>query len=448
MSFSIGGLGTGLDTNQIIDQMMQIERRPIYLLQQQQEEIQSDLSAWGSVESKLNSFKSKVDDIESIFGKMAVTVNDTEVVDVTVDSSASLGTYNIEITQLAQSHAVASDAQDDSTSNLNLSGTFSINGTDITVNTDDSLEDIKNLINQTSDTGVTANIIDNTLVLKSNETGTTNSISISDVSDSVAQQLGLISDAAGTIKNELQTAQDAIFSLDGLSITRSSNEINDVIQGVTISLKKGGGASTQFTVNKDIGGMIEEIKALIGSYNSAAGTISSMTEKDGELQGDVTLNQIAFKLRRNLTDPFFADNSAINQLSLIGIESDRYGNISVNETELSDALENSFEDVKALFTATSSTEGYSGLQERMSNYLSSILDSNGFVDGTKEMLQEQIDDINEEIQDLEYSMTLREQKLRQDFIAMENAVASMNNQLSWLQGQFSNMSSGLSSLGI
>lgn len=442
MSFSIGGLGTGLDTNLIIQQLMEIERGPINLLQDQQSKIQADLSAWQTVESNLNTLQQSVDGLSDIFNQMTTIVNNPDIVNVTADSTATPSTYNLDVIQLAQAHTIASDPQIDSTSALGLSGTFQINGVDITVNTTDSLTDIQSIINNTSGTGVNATIIDNQLVLKSNLTGTANEITlIDDSGTNILQSLGLL-DGTESIKNELLAPKDAQFTLDGLNITRSSNEITDVIEGVTLDLKNLG--STQFAVNKDIDGMIERIKDLVDAYNNTADKLNSLTENDGKLQGDLTLNQIKYKLRRNLTDPINT-TSSINQLALIGITTDRYGKVSVNETELRDALTNNFSDVKALFFAQQSTDGYSGIIERLDNYLSIVLDTTGPVNGTQDMLQERIDDIDEQIESLEYRMDLREKTLRQQFIAMEKAVALMNNQMAWLQSQIASLYSSLTS---
>lgn len=441
MSFSIGGLASGLDTNQLVEQLMQIERRPIYLLQDQQKEVKSDLSAWESVAGNLSSLQNGLSNIGDTFAQMTTAVNNENIASVTADASATPATYNLDVTHLAQAHTLASDVQTDSTSELGLSGTFQINGVDIVVNTTDSLSSIGDLINETDGTGVTANIIDNQLVLKSSETGTANSININDETATVAQDLGLI-DGTGAIKNELQAAKDAQFQLDGLAVTRSSNTISNVIEGVTVNLKQMG--STQFTIDKDIDAMVEKINSFIEDYNLTYGKLSSLTEKDGKLQGDTTLNQVKYKLRNNLTEPF--DNgSSLNQLALLGIETDRYGNVSVNETELRNALQNNFTEVKELFTAEKDFDGFSGLEERLNDYISTTL-KNGAVDGMQDMLQDRIGDMSDQIEDLEYRMTLKEKNLREKFVAMEKAISQMNNQQSWLQGQFSNMTSGLNGL--
>ncbi len=442
MPFSIGGLGTGWDTNEMVEQLMQLERRPVYLLQNQQKGIQADLNAWEAVDSKLTALQDSVEGISSIFDKMSVTVDDSEVVDVTTSSTATPASYNLDITQLAQTHAIASDQQGDSSSDLGLTGTFQINGVDITVNATDSLTDIQNTINNTSGTGVNATIIDDQMVLKAEASGTANEITLTDddMTD-ILENLGLINTGTTSdIKNELQTAKDAIFSLDGLQITRSSNEIDDVIEGVTLNLKQEG-SSTQFTVDKDTDGMIEGIKALVDKYNSTTDKIDSFTGIDGELQGDITLNGLKFKLRRCLSDRTDT-SSSINQLALIGIEADRYGEFSVDEEELRAKLNDNFAELKDLFTAEESSAGYSGIAERLSNYLGVALDSEGPVSGSQESLQNRMDDIDEQILSLERRLELRERNLKKQWQATETAVAQMNNQMSWLSGQFSSLTAG------
>ncbi len=190
---SLDGLSSGIPTQQIIDQLMQLEMRPKESMEAEIYELQAQKDAWRDVNSRLDSLEKKLTQLKlsSTFNSNKATSNNEDIATATVTSEAAAGSYQVNVNTLAKSLRIASDKQVDSSSELGLSGDVVINGKTITIAATDSLTDINTKINETSDIGVNSSIINDTLVLESKETGVDNRIEFQD-SNNVLADLGLI----------------------------------------------------------------------------------------------------------------------------------------------------------------------------------------------------------------------------------------------------------------
>src|SRR5690606_28079021 len=98
---------------------------------------------------------------------------------------------------------------------------------------------------------------------------------------------------------QLQSAQDAVFKIEGLTITRSSNKIDDVIEGVTFTLQ--GEGETVIDIKRDEAAVLDAVRKFVEQYNSTMSFIQSRSSDGGVLQGDTLLMRIAFQLRSDIT---------------------------------------------------------------------------------------------------------------------------------------------------
>lgn len=286
----------------------------------------------------------------------------------TVEEGTDLDTHAITITQVAKANILGSSTQSSRYTALGVSGTFTLGtsgggSASITVDEDMSLGDIVDAINtQKSTTGVKASVmkVSDTsyqLVLTSVSTGET--ITASDTSGTVlTSTLGLLT-SSGAINSStvLQSAQKAIFSVDGVTITRSSNDIDDVLDGVTLHLYSAPSTDTTLTleVSNDLTAIKGAITALVDTYNTLRDfvvtnqtTTSSGTADDSAtLYGDSTLRSIATTLQSILSSSI-SDTS----LAALGITFDDNNKLEVNDTTLGNALLNNLDDIQALFSYT------------------------------------------------------------------------------------------------
>jgi flagellar hook-associated protein 2 len=453
--YRTGGIVSGLDTHTLIKQLMEIERQPLKLVETRQRSYRLRKDLWNEVNTSLLSLKTKAKELtnSSIYTVKSAASSDETVLTAVAQSTASSGTYEIEVIKLAKSHKVASDRQSDSSSALGLIGEFTIkNGTSeavINVEETHSLSDIRDLINNAADLGITASIVDNTLILKRNETGATE-LTFEDT-DGILENLGIL-DNAGNIKNELQQAQDAQFKVDSLTIYRSTNEISDVIEGVTLNLKTIGHSFLE--VKTDVETIYKKIEDFVKQYNSTIELIntrlseeavkepkSELEERRGLLRGDINLITIKSSLRNIIYD-VVSGLDVYTHISHIGVKTTsenfgKSGKLVIDEAKLKEAIENDPEAVAKLFSEKEA--GIAVKIEKQLNFLTRYGD--GIITNKIKSFDTIIADYDKQIENFEYRLEQIEKNLWSKFTAMEKALNTLYNQSSWLAVQLTQFSS-------
>jgi flagellar hook-associated protein 2 len=292
------------------------------------------------------------------------SVTASDALSVTVEHGAQLGSYDIEIVSLAKSHKVASESQSARSTDLGYEGVFSLGlegGETVEISIDEgmTLDEIVEAINAQSEaTGVQASVIQVSsgqyeMLVSATETG--KSISASMVSgDDVLAELGILDDG-GDFADELQAAQDAVIKLDGIEITRDTNDIDDIIDGVSFHLYATTPDDTSITV--DVGTNLSNVKtaiqALVESYNAYrefAYTQQGVTSAGGAaddavLFGDGTVRSVNSAINAAL-------NLMVDEASLatLGLSFDETNNLVLDEDTLNTALLNDLDSVKSLLS--------------------------------------------------------------------------------------------------
>src|SRR5690606_9643846 len=258
-----------LDINSIISQLMAVESRPLQNLAKKEASHQAKLSAFGSLQGALSTFQTAVNDLgkNSKFQSMSVSSSDTDVLKTASSTNAVAGTYNVNITHLAQAQSLAATGQASTTATIGSGaattirvqfgtfegGAFTENpdlagGTVTMDSSNNSLQGIRDAINQAK-LGVTATIVSDgsasppRLVLTSDKTGAASSMKISVDGEQALADL-LTYDPANTLNPLQQTsaAQDAQLTVNGINVRSPSNDIKDAIQGITFTALTTGAA--------------------------------------------------------------------------------------------------------------------------------------------------------------------------------------------------------------
>ena len=445
-AISFGGLVSGLDTDTILTQLIALERRPINLLDAKQTTYENLLSTFQELNSKLASFQTEAEALNEAepFQAVTLTSSDETILTATSSGSTNVGVYTIEVTKLAQAHKISTDdgaGFADSTSDLGFAGDLIVNGKTITIEAGDSLNNIRDKINDATDVGVSASVLqvadgDHRLLLTSEETGTDNSIVLGNTT--VAQQLGLIN-GGGAIRKELQAAQDAeikIGQTNPITVTRSSNTIDDVIEGVTLNLLDESelGTPMSLTINSDTDAVKQSIQGFIDAYNEVISYINEQTNYNSEdgtqgpLRGDFTARTVRSALQRIISSEVEGLSSSLTALSRIGITSSvSDGGLSIDDTKLTTALTDNPTDVKDLFE---------GLTSNLIDKLETFTDPyDGLIASRIEGTQGTIDNLEDRMGMLEIRVAQREEQLRAQFQAMESALAQLQSQSAFLAQQ-------------
>jgi flagellar hook-associated protein 2 len=388
------GIGSGLDIESLVTQLVAAERAPTdNRLTRREAQLTAELSAFGLLKGSLASFQSSLADLNNIskFGQHTATSSDSDIVAAQAGGNATAGSYELDVTQLAKAHSLASGSYA-SVSDTVGSGALTIRfGTtdytppdpgpesynSFTVNPErgvatiaidsnnNTLEGVRDAINA-ADVGVSAAIVNDgsgfRLLLSSDQTGSDNSLEISvddigDGNDLDNSGLSALAFNSGAI-NQSQTvvAQDAIFSINGLSISSSNNTASDVIDDVDIILKDlTGAAPVTVTVAEDRDGVKQAINGLVSGYNSFVQGINTLTAYNPEtgaaspLQGDFSARSVTGQLRQALTDAVAGFNGPFSSLSEIGITTNSDGTLAVDSADLDSALEDNFAQMVGLF---------------------------------------------------------------------------------------------------
>ena len=437
----VSGLGSGLDVNSIVHDLMQIERKPLQLLQSKEQDFKAQLSAYGSIKNSVENFEAalgKLSDIEKFrVYKTESTV--PELLTATATSKASPGSYGITVASFAQAHKVASVGFADPEAAIGKQGiiSISIDGEAFSITVDDkndSLEGIKDSINFALDnTGVKATLLnlddgmggsESRLVLTSEKTGKANAISIVDTLGSIAEVLDL--------STELQAAQDAVLTVDGFKVTRPSNVIDDVLTGVTFNLSEVEATSTVLTVSRDSDAVIDAVNAVVSSYNDLLSIINA--KSNAELNNDNGLSQIKMGMHKILND----SASGLGPFSLIselGVLSDsKTGNLSVNEETLRTALAQDFSAVTRLFT-----DNEQGFISRFEDFAKDLNKDGGVVKVRTEGINQRITMMDKRIEAKESQLESREKRYFKQFSTLDTLMSRLDSTTEFLNAQLSKM---------
>lgn len=395
---SFSGLASGIDLQGTVDALIAAKRIPVDRIEQRISDNQAKIAAFEDMRALTLNLRSAVETLRGavsfdnsgdIFAAKqgfattsradATTPSEAaSLLGVTFTNQAQATNHTIEILQTATAHKVASDtvtgALDD---DLGLSGTFEVNGRAITIEGTDNLLEVREKINAANSgdnaSGVTASIVslsdtEHTLILTADETGTDSLITATDTSGSVLGSLGVLD--TGAIKNQLQDGLNARLQVDGLAtvIERQSNTIDDIFEGVTLSLFK---AEVDTTIKLDVERDLNQVKSAIvdtvDAYNELRSFINAQAvtadnadedETTGILAGSSALSEVRARLSGGISTAAAANDPTFAVLAEIGITIEGPGAVSdpllantlaIDETKLDEALLNQADAVRELF---------------------------------------------------------------------------------------------------
>jgi flagellar hook-associated protein 2 len=336
------------------------------------------------------------------FQAQTATPSDTSVFTASATSLAVAGTYSLEVTSLAQAQKLVAAGQASSSAAIGsgtattvtfdfgtISGgtldegvysgalfTSNGNGTkSITIDSsNNSLEGMRDAINAAK-IGVTATLINDgsgtpyRLALSSDSKGVSNSLKISVSGDAAVGNL-LAHDPAGTQNlSETATAQNANFKVNGVTVTKSSNTVTDVVEGVTLTLSKVTSAPATLTVARDTASISSSINGFVKAYNDLASTLKNVSAYDAASQrgaillGDAAVRTLQTQLRGIIGTAVTGTPGDLTTLSSIGVAFQKDGSLAVNASKLNDAINDHFDEIASLFASvgkgTDSLVGFS-----------------------------------------------------------------------------------------
>lgn len=450
-SIVTSGIGSGLDIDSLVKQLVAAEGQPTSTrLDTQEAKLQAKLSAFGSLRSALAALQAAVAPLKDLtkFQGRTVSSADEDILTATADSTAATGNYEIEVERLAQAAKLRSTgfATADTvvgTGTLTLSLGTSIITVAIDAN-NNSLAKIRDAINSApGNPGIAATIVTATdgahLVLTGSKTGTANAITVTQ-SGGDGGLSALVYDPAHAITNlvPVTAAVDSRVVVDGLAVESPTNVVTTAITGITLNLvgTSAADATTRIGVSLDKAATAKAVTDFATAYNSLYGTLSKLSSFDaasgnaGPLLGDSTLRDFLTTVRRALTATVNT-NSPYTSLSQLGVAFQLDGTIAVDPTKLNAALDSNFDAVGQLFASTD------GVARKIDSLVTQYTTSGGLLEARTKGIQTSIDDITDQRTALQTRLDSLQTRLRAQFNAMDTLVAQLKSTSNFLTQQLS-----------
>lgn len=462
-TISFGGLASGLDTKQIVQQLVEIKAKQLITpLTQRITKLKGQKLSLDPLQGLYDDVKSTANVLRSstAFDIKGATSSSTTVAKISsVDSSDAIsGTYDLTaIGQLAQPDRIIFDGETDTTTSQFGTGTFTITykGTATSVaitSSNNTLQGIVNAIND-ANAGVTAAIINDgsattpyRLTLTANASGS--DTRITHTITSVLTGLAVDATSSATTANE---PQDATFKINGVSMSSKNNTVTDAIAGVTFDLLTTDTTNTiTLKVKQDTAGLVSKISSFVTAYEKLqAGlkltvTADPATGNFGPLGRDPSFSSSKIRLQQIMGKQYvsFAGYNFKN-LAQIGIAANASGALKVDSSILTDALETSVQSVKLLFQGSSSEDG---VAEKMVDYIGTMTQAGGVFDDKQQNIDTAMKRIEKLAMERQKTVESYQSRLQDQYNRLEkviNQLKARESQINSFAGTYSSSSNRL-----
>ncbi len=432
---TISGLGSSLDTESIIEELMKVERMPAARLEEKQGQVKARETALQGILNKLSEVSSALESLRSptLWSDTQTVTSSSTAVTAELAGGAGAGGYQVEVTQLARAAQRTYEFEPSEAAQ-----TFTVGGQTIELAAGATLADAVSAISSNHETGVSAVAVGEKLVLSSRTTGAESAVTVE----------GLEEEAA-----KARAGQDTLYSIDGVAGSSHSNVLSEAIPGVTLTVSAltTGPATvdvTEPTANsKEIAA---KIKTFVNAYNSAVELIEAKVSEEtvrepktqeeankGVLFGDGALNSLLAGMRQTLSESGLAELGVTTGAPSAGVTADSAsvrGLLTFEESKLTALLKE--EPAKA----REAISGANGFVTDLEPLVSEAAKPGGGISERISAATTEAAQLREQMTKLEERLTLREERLHSQFSAMEVALAKAKSESEWLAGQLAGLS--------
>ncbi len=449
---ALSSLGIGSNGTLSYDVIDQLKERD---MQNSVKPIERDIVDINEKQSSLATLKSEIaafkDSAASLSDSVLFAQRDVKVsgdsVQADVNAGVDIQDMDIEVQQLAQKDVYQTDNSYSQTTSGVASGETTLELSvgsktyDIDVDGTTTLDELKGKINEIAGEDVTASVLntggDNPykLVIKGDETGVDNAITLNDTGGKM-----------NTGFTNIQTAQDAEFKYNGVGITRGSNQVDDLITGVNLTLVKEdeAGEKTNISIEQDNSGLKEKMEGFVETYNSLSGQLDELTRYDpdsgesGPFQGESTIN----RLKNDLSSIFTYTSGDRESLQEYGLDLDKEGKVSFDGEEFDNAIrEKDVADMKQFFVGSyEEIHGEERLVDGVFKQFDNMADeytnfSNGSLKYYGEQLESEEKSLTKEREKAVERLDQRYETMASRFALYDNQISNMQNSFQALQQQ-------------
>jgi flagellar hook-associated protein 2 len=446
--------GSVINVSSLVSQLVAATRAPKdSLIANQTQTVTTEISAVGALKGALSTFQTALSalDTPSSFNAQTATSSAPTLFTATATSGAVGGTYSVTVSQLAQAQQLVSKPFVGDGSAIVGTGTLklSLGGTsfDVTIGTaNQTVAGIASAINSaTGNPGITATVITGTdgahLVLSSTLTGAANTIQVAETDGGTALSALTYGTGNTATYTENAAAQDAQFSISGISHTSASNTVSDALGGIVLNLlgttpATGTGSSATLKVATDNATIQTNIGAFVTAYNTMVGTLSTLGSFDsttgtaGPMLGDSMLSGVQNEVRSALYGFVNTGSSTYTSLASVGITTNKDGTLSLDSTKLQTALSSAPSAVSALFSSAN------GVAAKLNTQITDALASGGTIDSRSKSLVKQENALSAQTADLNSQMTALTASLTQQYASLNTLLSSLQTMSAYLTQQF------------
>lgn len=462
MTISSTGVGSGLDVKSIVSQLVAIERQPLVALQKTATKFQTQLSLYGTIKSQVTTLGDAATVLAASSGWAAqkATSSNSAAIAVTAGSSAVTSALTVSVQQLAQAQAitsagVATGAAAGATGSLSIQlGTWTgasfaagtSSAVSVTVVATDSISTIAAAINA-ANAGVSATVlndgISDRLVVRSSSTGAASGFSITSTGGNAALAAYGFSDSTASTPSASgmymgQGGLDANLEVNGVALTSATNNMTNVIPGVSLQLLQTTATGVDIAVTQDADVVQKNIQSFVDAYNALNQTIadatkySAATKTGGPLQGDATTLGLQSALRSMLGSSSIG--SSFTNLSQVGIERQTDGSLKVNSTKLNSAKLD-MSNLQKLFTTDNSDATTNGFGLKVRDFSRGMISFDGRITNKAAALQSSITRNSKDQDRVNERATRVEAQLLKQYSALDTQMAQWNSLSTYMTSQ-------------
>jgi flagellar hook-associated protein 2 len=455
-TISSPGLGSGLDVNGIVSQLMALERRPIQQLQSTSSRYETQLSAFGKLQSAMTTLRDAARKLTEASNWSPSTVVSSVPLAVSATSSGTTppGSYSVSVSRLAaaqtlsssSTYSAATDTVGDGTLTIELGRwaagqagfTAQAGATPVTVTIPPgsaTLADVRDAINRAG-AGVNASIVNDAngarLALRSTTTGEANAFRISVAEGSTPGLSALAFDPSSGVTGMTQTlaAANAEASINGVAVSSATNTLGDVLDGLTIKLGQVTTNPVEVTADRDTATIRKSITDFATAYNDLVKLSREQTRYDestqsaGVLQADRSAVGLLSQLR-NLIGSNSGASTAFTRLANVGLEPQSDGTLKVNDSRLDGALTR-IDELKNFFSRNEAGTAQDGFGVLLRDFGDGTLGAEGVLTTRQSGLKERIARNTDDIAQLEDRLALVERRLRDRYTRLDNSMAQLS----------------------
>ena len=463
------GAGSGMDVKQLALDLVSAEKTPRKdMLDKKIASSKAEITGYGGMMFVMSELKKKFADMDDSFDFAGLTVKNSQssAFDVETSASAEPAQHDVTISQVARAQRSLTDAGFPDKNGTVISGsdftlTLTVGTGDpvtITVPGNSTLDGVKDAINSAK-TGLSAQVIDSGIVgatdrykiMLTGQPGSTNAFSLTSSISAIGFDTDSITtdgDAAST----LQKASDALVTVDGVSYTRSSNKITDIVPGVTLNLLTTTSGAASIQLDRDTATLKTKLQDMITAYNDVHSFIKMATDPKSSdedfgasLVGNAAVKSIHSKLKQMIFGTASSTaNTNIKGLRDLGVKMQDDGTLTLDEKTFTTNSTAHYDEAVQMLSGNSGMSNEFGVTRKgvatdMSSWLTTTMSASGALLQNSQSAEKKISSYQAQLATLETRMASLLKRYNLQFSAMESIVGRTKSMQTSLTSTFEGM---------